>query len=153
MKRILAAVAPAALPAIRGALVNKVVVLPAHTLDDACQVLVSRVDMIIAGVHFDDSRMFDLLRIAKADPTYRDIPFLCIRGVSGPIALGGNPTGPVLSNFEIIGTASAMEVAIAKAIVWRPRLAMHRFRAASLICHPRIDADPSPVIFMSHPNT
>jgi hypothetical protein len=94
MKRILAAVAPAALPAIRGALVNKVVVLPAHTLDDACQVLVSRVDMIIAGVHFDDSRMFDLLRIAKADPTYRDIPFLCIRGVSGPIAPGWQPHRP-----------------------------------------------------------
>jgi hypothetical protein len=106
MKRILVAVAPAALPAIRGALADEVVVLPAHTLDDACQVLVARVDMIIAGVHFDDSHMFDLLRIAKADPTYRDIPFLCIRGVSGPIALGGNRTGPVLSNFEIVGTAS-----------------------------------------------
>jgi CheY-like chemotaxis protein len=36
-------------------------------------------DLIICTVVFDESRMFDLLRLAKANPERRSIPFVCAR--------------------------------------------------------------------------
>lgn len=50
-----------------------------HTLDEAISQLQPGLDLIICGIHFDDSRMFDLLRLAKATPTTREVPFLCYR--------------------------------------------------------------------------
>jgi CheY-like chemotaxis protein len=35
------------------------------------------VDLIVCGLSFADSYMFDLLRLVKANPETRDIPFLC----------------------------------------------------------------------------
>jgi hypothetical protein len=39
-------------------------------------------DAILAGVHFDEGRIFDLLRLTKSDPRTRAIPFFCV-AVSG----------------------------------------------------------------------
>jgi hypothetical protein len=50
-------------------------------LPSAILLLKRGADLIIGGIHFDDSRMFDLLRIAKADPELRGIPFLCFRDI------------------------------------------------------------------------
>jgi hypothetical protein len=36
----------------------------------------------MAGVHFDDSRMFDLLRYVRADKRYVGVPVVCFRGVA-----------------------------------------------------------------------
>jgi hypothetical protein len=41
------------------------------------------IDLIICGMHFDDSRMFDLLQYAKSNPKTRSIPFLCIKSNQG----------------------------------------------------------------------
>jgi hypothetical protein len=37
------------------------------------------VDLIICTIVFDDSRMFDLLRLVKASPEWQRIPFVCAR--------------------------------------------------------------------------
>jgi response regulator RpfG family c-di-GMP phosphodiesterase len=52
----------------------------AESLAQAEQVLSDRKpDLICCTVVFDESRMFDLLRVAKAKPEWRSIPFLCTR--------------------------------------------------------------------------
>jgi hypothetical protein len=38
-----------------------------------------RFDGIVCTVVFDDSRMFDLLRVVKSSAAWRDIPFVCAR--------------------------------------------------------------------------
>jgi len=38
-------------------------------------------DMIMVGVHFDESKMFDLLRYVRADQRYDQAPVVCFRGI------------------------------------------------------------------------
>lgn len=42
-----------------------------------------RYDAIAIGVYFDDSRMFDLLRVLRAETRNASTPVLCVRGRSG----------------------------------------------------------------------
>jgi PleD family two-component response regulator len=50
-----------------------------HTLDEATRALDrSDYDLIIIGVHFDESRMFDLLRQIRADERYQAKPVVCV---------------------------------------------------------------------------
>jgi CheY-like chemotaxis protein len=53
----------------------------AFTLDDALRILDSPMnfDLIIIGVHFDDSRAVDLLREIRSKPKYELTPILFIR--------------------------------------------------------------------------
>lgn len=39
----------------------------------------ARYDMVIVGVLFDESRMFDLLRLVRADERHRSAPIVCVR--------------------------------------------------------------------------
>lgn len=39
----------------------------------------ARVDLIVCTIVFDESKMFDLLRLIKAAPEWEAIPFLCAR--------------------------------------------------------------------------
>jgi hypothetical protein len=51
-----------------------------ETLEKAEQMLRNRFfDMIVCTVFFDESRMFDLLRLAKSTPEWQCIPFVCAR--------------------------------------------------------------------------
>ena len=66
----------------------------AQTLLEAERLLgEARVDLIVCTVLFDESRMFDFLRIAKAKREWRDIPFICARlrreVIDTPVALEG----------------------------------------------------------------
>lgn len=57
------------------------------TLEAARQVLLAGgIDLIIGGIHFDESRMFNLLRYAQADPASSDIPFMCVKILDDRIA-------------------------------------------------------------------
>jgi hypothetical protein len=38
-------------------------------------------NLIIVGTHFDESKVFDLLRAVKADAKYARVPVICFRGV------------------------------------------------------------------------
>ena len=42
-----------------------------------------RPDVIALGVYFDDSQMFDLLRIVRADAVHASVPVVCVRGRPG----------------------------------------------------------------------
>ena len=49
------------------------------TLDEAKRVLTGRnFDLIIIGVHFDESRMFDLLRHVRWQERHRATPVVCV---------------------------------------------------------------------------
>jgi CheY-like chemotaxis protein len=50
-----------------------------HTLADAKRALArDYFALIIIGVHFDESRMFDLLRQVRADERYEATPVICV---------------------------------------------------------------------------
>jgi CheY-like chemotaxis protein len=52
----------------------------AETMAQAEQSLRERTfDLIICTIVFDESRMFDLLRLAKSRPEWQRIPFVCAR--------------------------------------------------------------------------
>jgi CheY-like chemotaxis protein len=60
-------------------------IVPCSSLGAAMSALRHDIDLIVCGLHFDESRMFDLLRAVKADPATRDIPFLCVKAISGAL--------------------------------------------------------------------
>ncbi len=52
----------------------------AETISQAVAFLADgRVDLIVCTIVFDESKMFDLLRLIKAAPEWEAIPFLCAR--------------------------------------------------------------------------
>ena len=79
MKRVLAALPPFAYPTLERVLGGRADVLPVHSLYGAKALLQAEPDisLIVCGVHFDESRMFDLLR--HAHELYPHIPFVCCR--------------------------------------------------------------------------
>jgi DNA-binding response OmpR family regulator len=40
-------------------------------------------DLVAVGVYFDDSRMFDLVRVLRADRKYATVPIVCVRNRAG----------------------------------------------------------------------
>lgn len=55
-------------------------VLPCLTLGAAKATLLKEdIDLVMCGVYFDESRMFDLLRFAKSHPSIDAIPILCVK--------------------------------------------------------------------------
>ena len=40
-----------------------------------------RFALAVMGVHFDESRMFDLISSARVSPLNRDVPIVCVLGV------------------------------------------------------------------------
>lgn len=56
-------------------------------------------DLVLTGIHFDESRMFDFLRLVRAHGRYRHKPIVCIRGLTTPY----NPM--VLEGLEIAAMA------------------------------------------------
>jgi len=108
VKTILIAASPAASEAIAGALGDIGHTKTAHTLDAAAAIIASGVDLIVAGTYFDGSRMFDLLRLVKECEEWRDIPFLCVRGVGSPEFDQDGPSAakPLLANMDVVDSAS-----------------------------------------------
>ncbi|MFN3651295.1 MAG: hypothetical protein ACK47B_17105 [Armatimonadota bacterium] len=57
------------------------------TVSDALESLLGhQVDLVVCGIHFDDSRMFDLLRTIQADQRLRGTPCLCFRDLNSQLA-------------------------------------------------------------------
>lgn len=61
-----------------------------RTLSQAHQALeAGRCDLVVIGVYFDDSQMFDLLRYIRADEDHSEVPVVCVRGQPGFTAVSG----------------------------------------------------------------
>ena len=81
------------------------------TLEKAEQLLRERdFDLIVCTVFFDESRMFDLLRLAKSTPEWRRVPFVCARlrrhVLAAPVAREG-----VAFTCAALGAAAFLDVA------------------------------------------
>ena len=52
----------------------------AHSLEEAAHAALKRsFDLIVIDMHFDDSRMFDLLRYLRTEERLRATPVICVR--------------------------------------------------------------------------
>jgi hypothetical protein len=79
MVKVLVAIRPEDAGVMRRVFGDEFDVISCATLAEAQAVLDGMggepLAMIACGVHFDDGRMFDLLKLVKADPQFSDIPF------------------------------------------------------------------------------
>lgn len=91
--------------AFRAALAGSYRLAWASTLDEARDALQQEIPaLVVCGCHFDEGRMYDLLRHLKASEAHERVPFLAVRCVEGELlddalyesvkiavrALGGN---------------------------------------------------------------
>lgn len=101
--RILVADTADGFAAFRAALTSTMTLVHAPTLDKAEAALDTAPRLVVCGCHFDEGRMYDLLRHLKASAGLRNVPFMAVRCVEGELddalyesvkiavrALGGN---------------------------------------------------------------
>lgn len=80
MKRILVADVPQMDERYSAAFAGWEVVF-ARTMAEARQALrAGSCAVVVAGVYFDDSRMFDLVRTLRSDEMHAKVPIVCVRG-------------------------------------------------------------------------
>jgi DNA-binding response OmpR family regulator len=61
-----------------------------RTMAEARQALAqARYDLVVVGVYFDDSQMFDLVRAIRQDENRGNVPIVCVRGHPGFTAVTG----------------------------------------------------------------
>jgi CheY-like chemotaxis protein len=93
--RVLIAAAPHSLAFIARPLEKDFELVFAATLSEARSIVGPKIDLIVCGLYFDESRMFDLLRYVKADPDTRSIPFVSVK------ATGDDLSRTILQGIEI----------------------------------------------------
>jgi CheY-like chemotaxis protein len=95
--KILAALRPQGVVAVQRAVSQYLEPLAARSYEHAVSLLRSRddIDLVVCGVFFDETRMFDLLRTVRQQ--FPDIPFVCCR-------IGERELAPV--TLEAIGIAA-----------------------------------------------
>jgi hypothetical protein len=59
-----------------------------YTLREAVSSMDGGVDAIVCGIYFADGQVFDLLRLTKADPKTKHIPFFTAYGSLGELMIG-----------------------------------------------------------------
>jgi CheY-like chemotaxis protein len=84
-KRLLIAFTPHSAPLLEAALKVDFELIMSDSVEHALSQLEQGIDLIACDTHFDDCRMFDLLRLSKANPATRSVPFLCLRVVEGAL--------------------------------------------------------------------
>jgi hypothetical protein len=84
-KRILIVLTPLSAPLLADILGADFELIFSNSIDHSQSLLEESVDLAACDTHFDDCRMFDLLRLVKAGPRTRPIPFLCLRVVEGAL--------------------------------------------------------------------
>jgi len=84
--RILLAAAPVSLEPLALAIGSEFATNVAHNIAQAKAELVHSFDLVVCGLYFDDSRMFDLLRHMKAEASTRVIPFLAVKATPGQLS-------------------------------------------------------------------
>lgn len=79
-KKVLVAVRPKDLHIVSASLGSEFNLAVCYTMEEARAHLDKNTGFIACGVRFDNGRMFDLLRAAKANPETRQIPFYLLLG-------------------------------------------------------------------------
>jgi CheY-like chemotaxis protein len=87
--RILIADTPDGVQAFRRALSTPFAVEAVTSLDQARQAVQEPPAVVVCGCHFDEGKMYDLLRHLKASPPLDKVPFIAVRCVEGEMALDG----------------------------------------------------------------
>ena len=100
---ILIADSPEAFALLRESLQGPFALHNVTTLEQARKLVQADTPLVICGCHFDEGRMYDLLRYMKSRPELADVPFLALRVLEGKLddalyesvkiaihALGGN---------------------------------------------------------------
>lgn len=87
--RILIADTPESVEICRPCLTGPFALVQAGTLDEATHELRGRIDMVVCGVHFDEGRMYDLLRHLKRSPRLERLPFVAVRCLEGELEFDG----------------------------------------------------------------
>ena len=88
-RRILVAVRPRGATRIANALACDFALTFCHSLAQAQSLVANgHFDLVVCGVNFDESRMFDLLKHVKSHPSAKAIPFLCIKVFEGILHAG-----------------------------------------------------------------
>jgi hypothetical protein len=82
---ILVADQPDAFRAFRAALASSHPLVHVETVEQARAALAGGCVLVVCGCHFDEGRMYDLLRHLKATPELRTLPFLAVRCVEGEL--------------------------------------------------------------------
>lgn len=101
--RILLADTPEGVEAFRAALATSFDLVAVGTFERAKTALETPPALVVCGCHFDEGRMYDLLRYLKASPGLQRVPFMAVRAMQGELedalyesvkiavrALGGN---------------------------------------------------------------
>jgi PleD family two-component response regulator len=83
-KTILAADTRQGTQTIHNILGDSVFLVDAHSLLDALN-RISGADLILCGIHFDDSRMFDLLTQVRSRPALKSTPFIVYRDLESAL--------------------------------------------------------------------
>jgi hypothetical protein len=84
--RILLAVVPTAARRIARALHDQKLLVVGSSGEAVRTLRLERFRLIVLGIYFDESRMFELLPIAQASELNRQTPVLCVRGVAGQLS-------------------------------------------------------------------
>jgi hypothetical protein len=78
---VLVAAIPVAVERLCRLLPDQRTVCPANLAEAQAALARERFALAIMGVHFDDSRMFDLISYARASSLIRSVPIVCVLGV------------------------------------------------------------------------
>lgn len=119
--RILVADQPESFDAFRRALASTIPLQHAASFGQARAALAERPALVVCGCHFEEGRMYELLRFLKAAPGLQDVPFMAVRCVQGELlddtlyesvkiavrALGGNAFVDLLRWQQRWGEAEA----------------------------------------------
>ena len=85
--RIVVADTPEGVDAFRRAMATSWDLVAVNTLEDARLAMQEPPAMVVCGCHFDEGRMYDLLRHLKATDNLSKVPFMAVRCVEGELAL------------------------------------------------------------------
>lgn len=80
---IVIAETPEAFGRLRSTLDGEGPLVHARSLQDARQAVGADTALVVCGCHFDEGRMYDLLRWMRAQPQLKSTPFLAIRVLEG----------------------------------------------------------------------
>lgn len=110
MPRILIADVPQGLHRAQKSLGRHYHLICVSTIQEAEKVLsVRKFDMVICGVQFDNSRMFDLLQYIRSVDHLDDMPFLVLNNGSVPFSKNASHSAKLLGAAVLVETGNKPE--------------------------------------------